>query len=130
MPVLDTNILVSLLKGDPSAINTIKKLEETGVQISTTIITAYELLKGAFISSKQDANLKKVRESLANVRVLELSLGACEEASRIYKESREKGRMIGEFDILIAAIASFNDEELITRDEDFSAIRGIKITKW
>ena len=130
MPVLDTSVLVSLLKGDPRAIDSFKILEEEGSQLSTTTITAYELLKGASISSRPDANLRKVRDSLSNLRVLDLSWGACEEASRIYKELREKGKVIGEFDILIAAVTRFNDEYLLTHDEDFRAIRGMKIVMW
>jgi predicted nucleic acid-binding protein len=38
--------------------------------------------------------------------------------------------MIGEFHILIAAIAGFYEETIVTRDEDFKSIRGIKVIKW
>jgi predicted nucleic acid-binding protein len=102
--ILDTNILVSLLKGSPEATEKISSLEESGDNLCTTIITAYELLKGASISSKPEENLAKVRDSLSNLRVLELSLAACEESSKIYKQLRDRGRLIGEFDVLIAAI--------------------------
>ncbi len=119
-----------MLKGEPDAIKRIRSLEESGSQMSTTMINAYELLKGASISSWSEENLMKVRGSISNLQVFELSLGACEEASKIYKELRERGRMIGEFDMLIGAIARFHDETVVTRDEDFKSIRGIKIVKW
>ena len=130
MASLDTDILVSLLKGDPDAIEKIGKLQTTEDQIATTTITAYELVKGAFLSSRADENLARVRETISNLRVLELSLGATEEAARIYKELRTKGKMVGEFDVLIAGIVKFNDEALVTRDEHFKAIRGIKLITW
>lgn len=130
MAALDTDILVSLLKGAPDAVGKIRALQESGTRISTTTITAYELLKGACISSKPAENLAKVLESLSNLRVLQLSLGATEEASRIYKELRDKGRLIGEFDVLIAGIVKFYDEPLVTRDEHFKAIRGLKLINW
>jgi predicted nucleic acid-binding protein len=119
-----------LLKGAPDAVEKIRSLQESGNRISTTIITAYELLKSAQISSKPDENLTKVRESVSNLLVLELSFAAAEEASRIYKDLRDRGRLIGEFDVLIAGIVKFNDESLVTRDEHLRPIRGIKLIHW
>ena len=130
MAALDTDILTSLLKGMPEAAKKIRVLQEDGNRISTTIISAYELLKGAYISSIAEENLLKVRDSISNLQVLELSMGATEEASRIYKELRERGRQIGEFHMLIAGIVKFHDESLVTRDEHFKLIRGMKVINW
>ncbi|MFI5449680.1 MAG: type II toxin-antitoxin system VapC family toxin [Candidatus Bathyarchaeia archaeon] len=130
MATLDTDILVALLKGAPEAIEQVRALQDGGKRISTTMITAYELLKGAYISSRPDENLAKVRDSISNLQVLELSFGVAEEASKIYKELRDKGRLIGEFDILIAAMIRFYDESLVTRDEHFKSISGMKLIRW
>ena len=130
MPALDTDILVSLLKGVPDAVEKVRELQESGTRISTTIITAYELLKGSYISSRPQENLPKIRDSISNLQVLELSFGAAEEASKIYKDLRDRGRQIGEFDVLIAAIVKFYDESLVTRDEHFKSIRGMKLIRW
>ena len=120
----------SPLKRKTEAIERVRGLEESGESLSTTIITAYELLKGASISSKPEENLAKVQDSISSLRVLELSLIACGEAARIYKQLKEKGKLIGEFDVLIAAIAFSYDEQLVTRDEHFKSIRGTQIVKW
>jgi tRNA(fMet)-specific endonuclease VapC len=130
MAVLDTNLLVSLLKGDEAAKKKISSLERDGAEICTTVITTYELLKGARLSSRREENLTKVREALSILNILNLSWGACEEASSIYRELKEKGALIGEFDILIAAIVRHEEETLVTRDEDFGSIRGIKLSRW
>jgi predicted nucleic acid-binding protein len=90
--ILDTDILVALLKGEPEAVQTISGLEEKGDRVATTIVTAYELLKGAYISSKPKENLLKVQDIISNLQVLDLSLQACEEASKIYLELRKAGR--------------------------------------
>jgi len=71
-----------------------------------------------------------VNETISNLKTMDLSFGAVGEAAKIYRELRDKGRMIGEFDILIAAIVRFNDETLVTRDGDFKAVRGIKLMNW
>jgi len=128
--ILDTDILVALLKGEPDAIQTIRALEEKNDRIATTAVTAYELLKGAYISSKPKENIEKVQEIISNVQVLDLSLKACEEASKIYRDLRKAGSLIGEFDVLITAIARMYDEIIMTRDEHFTFIRGIKVTEW
>ena len=129
--VLDTDILVGLLKGVPEAFEAIKSLEASGSPLSTTIVTVYELVKGAYLSSKPEDNLAKVRESISSLQVLDLSVKACEEAAKIYRDLRKKGCLIGEFDILIAAIVKANEEALVSRDEHFNSLfRGTKLIKW
>lgn len=130
MVVLDTNIMVSLLKDEGETREKIRSLERSGERISTTVISAYELLKGAQISSRSEENLAKVRELISSVRVLGLSVSACEQASRIYRELRQRGRMIGEFDILIAAIVRTFDEKLVSKDVDFKAVLGLDVLNW
>jgi len=103
---------------------------EEGEPLKTTIITAYELLKGAASSSKPRENMRLVKEMLSNINILTLSYGACEEASRIYVKLRRRGVVIGEFDLLIAAIAIHNDELLLSRDKHFKLIEELKIETW
>ena len=131
MAILDTDILVGLLKGVPEAFEVIKSLEAKGSQLSTTIVTVYELVKGAYLSSKPEENLAKVKESLSSLQVLDLSVQACDEAAKIYRDLRKKGCFIGEFDILIAAIVNANEEALVSRDAHFDLLfRGTKLIKW
>ena len=131
MTILDTDIIVALLKGTPQAIQKITSLEEKGEPISTTIITVYELLKGAYLSHRCEENLAKVTDAIANMQILDMTFNACEEAAKIYKELKNKGTLVGEFDILIAAITIANQEEFITRDEHFELlIPKSKLQKW
>lgn len=51
MVCLDTDLLVALLRGEPRAVSSIEKLEGEGEHLATSAISAYELLKGAIISS-------------------------------------------------------------------------------
>jgi tRNA(fMet)-specific endonuclease VapC len=128
--ILDTNVLVALLKGAPEANQALLRLEETSDEPATTIISAYELLRGAYISSNQEKNLTEVRELLSNMQVLDLTLQACEEAAKIYQYLRKKGHLIGEHDLLIAGIAKAFDGTLLTRDGHFKQIQGLKTMKW
>jgi len=128
--ILDTDILIALLKGETDANEAMQGLEEKNDRVATTIITAYELLKGAYLSSKPKDNLAEVQKLLSNIEVLDLTLQACEEASIIYRDVKRAGCLTGEFDVLIAAIARTCNETIMTRDEHFALIRGIKVTNW
>ncbi len=74
MTILDTDIIVALLKGTPGAIQKITSIEEKGETISTTIITVYELLKGAYLSRMCEENLAKVTDSISNLQNLGLNI--------------------------------------------------------
>jgi predicted nucleic acid-binding protein len=131
MTILDTDIIVALLKGTPGAIQKITSIEEKGESLSTTIVTVYELLKGVYLSRRCEENLAKVTDSISNMQILDLTFNACAEAAKIYKELKNKGTMVGEFDILIAAITRVNHEDLVTRDEHFELlIPESKLQKW
>ena len=130
MVCLDTDILVGLLKGDKKATALINEFQISGESLKTTILTAYELLKGATISSKPQENLTIVRDLLSNIVVLTLNYESCEEASKIYTKLKSKGQTIGDFDILIAAIVIYNDETLISRDKHFQLIEILNIQIW
>jgi tRNA(fMet)-specific endonuclease VapC len=128
--ILDTDVLIALLNGEPDANNAMERLEENGERAMTTMLNAYELLRGAYISSKPEKNLAEVQELLSNLEILDLTRQACEEASKIYRDLRKAGRLIGEFDTLIAAIAKTNTENVLTRDEHFTLIQGISRVEW
>ena len=127
---MDTDILISFLRGDEKAVTVVKKLEGIKKPLRTTIVTTYELLKGASISSKPEENLLRVRRLVSGMEVLTLHEDACEEASKISKELRASGRMISEFDILIAGIVIHNDELLVSGDDHFGQVQVLKFEKW
>jgi len=127
---LDTDLLVALLKDDKDAVNRIAQLEAEEKPLKTTAITAYELLKGALLSSRPEENLASVNNLLSVIQVLTLTNDSCLQAAKTYDDLRRKGQLIGEFDILIAAIAISNDEALMSRDSHFRLIEGLNLQVW
>jgi tRNA(fMet)-specific endonuclease VapC len=130
LTIIDTNVVVALLKGSPDALEQINALIQKNDQIAITTITVYELLKGAYLSSRRQENLKAVKETISNMLVLDLSPEACEEASNIYCDLRKSGKLISEFDILIASIAKVNGQAILTLDQHFKSINGLELIKW
>jgi tRNA(fMet)-specific endonuclease VapC len=128
--ILDTDALIALLNGEPDANEAIRLLEEKDEEVATTIISAYELLRGAYISTNPEKNIAEVKELLSNIEVLDLTLHACEQASKIYRDLRRKGCLIGEADVLIAGIAQARAKTIVTRDAHFNLIQGTNTVKW
>lgn len=121
---------MGLLKGDREAVDAIGRLQDGGEPLKTTAINAYELLKGATVSSRRKENIDVVRELLSGIPVLPLSREPCEEASRIYGRLRRGGQIVGEFDMLIASIAIQGGETLITRDGHFKLFENLSLQTW
>jgi tRNA(fMet)-specific endonuclease VapC len=130
LTIIDTNVMIPFLNGSPEVVNKVHEVLSINDQVVITIITAYELLKGARLSSKPEDNLKHVKEAISNMQVLDLTPKACEEATNIFWELKKSGKMISEFDILIAAIAKTNNECILTKDQHFKSIKGIDLIQW
>lgn len=131
MVCLDTDILVSLLKGDPKAVASIKRLEASGQQLKTSAISAYELTKGAAISSRSKENLRLVGDMLSSIKVLSLNQRSSEVAAGIYRDLMNMGKMMGELDILIAGICAHSNESLVSNDRHFQELgEYIDLMRW
>ena len=128
--ILDTDMLIALMQGNKDAHKAMQDIEEKDASVATTIISAYELFKGADMSSKPERNLARIQDLLSNIEVLDLTLQACQEASVLYREMMKTGRLMGEFDLLIAAIAKVNGEAILTRDKHFKCVKGLELANW
>ncbi|MGD0203520.1 MAG: type II toxin-antitoxin system VapC family toxin [Candidatus Bathyarchaeia archaeon] len=127
MTIIDTTVMIALLKGKPDTVKKINELLDKNDTIAITVITVYELLKGAYLSSRRQENLLDVKKAISNIQILDLSPEACAEAAGIYCELKNAGKLISEFDILIAAIAKTNGEPILTHDQHFKAIQGLRL---
>lgn len=130
MVCCETDFLVAVLRGDREAADRVKRLESEGQVVSTTAISVYELMKGALMSARAEENAGKVKALSKRLRVLPIGEEEAELASTIYTKSVRSGSMMGEFDVLIAAAAKVNGEVLLTRDEAFKGVEGLKALRW
>lgn len=127
MTVLNTDFLVSLLRGEPAASE--KSKEISGPK--TTMINAFELLYGAEKSARRDTALGEVNALLESLEILDLDMLGCREAARIEAELSKRGRLMGISDVLIAGIVLAQKENLLTRNVDhFANIHGLKLQTW
>ncbi len=113
MTIFDTNILIDYLRGKEEASEI---MTEGGSEISITVITGYELLKG-YRSGKEEAT---VNELLNRVKIYHTDSKSMRASGSLYRELKHIGRLKNEADVLIAGIVIANNETLVTRDPDFS----------
>lgn len=124
MYVLDTDIAVDYLRGNSIAIEKLAKLNNLFI----TNISLAELFFGAYHSRNIDKHYSKLMDFLAGVRILNLDFNICSSFGRIKSNLTNRGKIIGDFDIMIAAITIANHFTLITRNlKHYGTIEGLKI---
>lgn len=127
MPTLDTSFIVDLLRGKEEALQKLAEMEAEEVPLSTTEINVLELYRGAYLSRKTHQNLEEVKKLLECFQVLELEESVYEVFASLSADLLSKGRSIGAFDELIAAIVLCYDEKIVTRDNHFKEVPELEV---
>ena len=98
--------------------------------ICTTVINAYEVLKG--LRWKDPKNMQsQVVYFLNNIIIQYIDNEVVNLAANIYADLRKKGISIGDSDILIAAIVIANKGTLVTNNtKHFENIEQLKVVNW
>jgi len=131
MTCLDTDFIIDLLRRKPAAESKLEELTANGDKLTTTPLNASELYKGAYNSSRQIEEAKKVRSLLETLDILEFSTAASETYGKLSIELERKGNNIGDFDLLIASIALIHGEPLLTKNaKHFSKVPGLAVESY
>ena len=128
--MLDTNICIYIIKGQPSSV--IDRLvalptEEVGI----SIVTVSELRYGASKSRRPKRNHEALDEFLYPFEVALYDEPAAKAYGTIRSALEKKGRPIGPMDLLIAAHALSLDVRLVTNNaKEFERVDGLEIDNW
>jgi tRNA(fMet)-specific endonuclease VapC len=130
MVVLDTDVLIGILRKNNDAGAFMESLDKKGIRANTTVINAFELFEGALISSSKEKE-KEVENLLRSFGSYNFNGPSSWIAAEISSNLRKRGETIDFQDIAIASISIANNEILVTRNtKHFSRVRGLKIEKW
>jgi tRNA(fMet)-specific endonuclease VapC len=128
---LDTTFLIDFLRELPEAVEKARELRESGSDLCTTSINAFELYIGAIrsVDPKRTARLDAL---LKDLRILVLGRGEAEEAASIMVELMRKGKPVEIRDALIAGCMLRNAyRSIVTRNvEDFTRISSIDLVTY
>jgi predicted nucleic acid-binding protein len=131
MVCLDSDLLISFLRGYEAAGKKMSALIGRGERLTTTPVNVYELYHGAYCSQRRLENLEKVRELLTSLDILSLDEKSCEEAGQIRALLEAEGKKIGDADSLMAGVALRNNHKIITRNiEHFSRVQSLQLESW
>jgi tRNA(fMet)-specific endonuclease VapC len=128
--ILDTNICIYFLNGRSERIRN-KIASHKSSELATTSITVAELYYGAYHSKHVTRNLKILSSFFADLQILPFHRRAAREFGRIKQKLVKSGKMIGVFDLMIAAIARGEEFTLVTHNrEEFARIEDLLLEDW
>jgi predicted nucleic acid-binding protein len=113
MKLFDTSIAIEHIK---------KGVFEKG---AISVITLIEILRG--VASEKRARVKELLEKVYSV--IDISNNAILKYCELYSQLKERGEVLSDADLLIAATAIAHDFVLVTKDKDFQRIAnyGLKL---
>ncbi len=118
-----------MLNGNETLKNKVKEIGVFSLSISNA--TLAELYFGAYNSQKVDANLKRINKFKKNLTVYSDNNSSAEAFGRFKSKLKSEGKIIEDFDILIASIAFVNNCILVTNNSNhFKRIDGLKVENW
>ena len=121
--LVDTSAWIDYFnKTDSETGNNVEHILQNGRAVLAGIVLT-EILQGAKIKEEFDAIL----ESMLSLPILEASLTTWVEAGRISFALRKKGITIPTTDLIIASLALENNCSILTLDQHFQKIPGVKI---
>ena len=131
--LLDTNHWSYLQRNHPNVLTHIQDLSDN-TTIYMPVVAQAELLVGVELAL-DDSHKQKLRDLYEQVateytEIAYINSQVAEKYASIFTSLKRKGRPIETNDIWIAAIALEYDMILVTNDEHFQYIDGLKIEDW
>lgn len=128
--LLDTNICIYIRQERPEAVLRRFRRLRLG-EAGLSVITYGELFYGAERSAHRTVAMERLRELLAWLPALPLPEAAGEVYGTIRAELAQRGAMIGNNDLWIAAHGIASGLILVTNNEkEFRRVRGLKLQNW
>jgi len=123
--VIDTNVIIRMLKGDKTAVEMLDNIENAFVPI----VVVGELFYGAYKSACKDDNMALFTAVLSTFEILPADEATAVSYALIKTDLIKNGIQIPENDLWIAAAAHAKNLSLATFDSHFENISRIKIIR-
>jgi len=112
------------MKNEQVIVNVIRKIKDPYI----SIITLSELFYGIYNSKNTKKHKKALVQFLSGVHTLDTNFPIANNFGKIKSKLRNKGTLVGDFDIINASFALTYDLILITRNtKHYKNIEGINI---
>ena len=130
MYLIDTNICIFIKNKRPEhVLERLRTAIDKKVYVSS--ITVAELQYGVYNSQHMEKNKISLVEFLAPFEILNFDDEDAEQFGLLRAQLKQEGRLIGPYDMLIAAQAVSKALTLVTNNtEEFNRIKGLKVEDW
>ena len=130
MYLLDTNICIYIINSSPrKVVERIKQLKPSQVKLSA--ISIGELEYGASKSINREQNRIALVDFVSGFDVLPFNDNDAEVFGLIRADLERRGKIIGSYDMQIAAQAITNDLILVTNNtREFERIKTLRLDNW
>lgn len=130
MFLLDTNICIYVMKQRPPQV--LDKFEAVAEQsIGISVITLAELEHGVVKSQAPARNRQILEEFLSNMEIFDWEQNAAKVYGQICTNLEQKGMIIGQMDLMIAAHCLSLGRILVTNNlREFERVPSLKIENW
>lgn len=126
--ILDTTVLVDLLRGDKKAIARIEALEEAGELLWVPTPVLFELWEGIERADRPDAERRKVEEVLSAYTILSFEPKHAHRAGTLSGALVRRGEMIDPIDAQVAGTGLAEGRPVMTRNtKHFARVEGLAI---
>jgi predicted nucleic acid-binding protein len=128
--LFDTNHLSAYLDRHPVLQPKVDAALRVGDRFGICLPVHCEYRSGIRLSRRYRQNLARFQAALAVFRVWPTDEDTAAEFAEIFRELRAAGRVMSQFDLLIAAVARQSKLTLLTADQDFQPVTRLRIENW
>lgn len=128
--LLDTNICIYIAKHNPPAVRE-RFSRHTVDELAMSVVTLGELRFGAEKSQSRERALAVIAQLEATMQIAPLTEAVGEHYGQIRAALQQRGEMIGNNDLWLAAHARAEGWILVTNNErEFVRVEGLQIENW
>ena len=127
--LLDTNILIAMSKQRLGLADRLEGIPADAILLSSVVVAEIEY--GIVKSGRRQHNRRVFDSLLSGFRVLPFDAAAARLYGPIRAQLEKRGRLIGPYDLMIAAHAQSLDAVLVTDNtKEFDRVAGLKTENW
>jgi len=127
--LLDTNILIAMSKQRPGLVDRLEGVPADAILLSSVVVAEIEY--GIAKSGRRQHNRRVFDTLLAGFQVVPFDAAAARLYGPIRADLEKRGRLIGSYDLLIAAHAKSVDALLVTDNaKEFDRVAGLRTVNW
>ena len=128
--LLDTNICIYIAKHNPPAVKE-RFSQHTAAELAMSVVTLGELRFGAEKSQSRERALKVINKLTSTMQIAPINDIVGEHYGQIRADLQQKGLIIGNNDLWLAAHATAEGWILVTNNErEFVRVQQLQVENW